>query len=97
MGLLLAGRLHDLGKDALLLAGKDIPMRVIPLSHLHAAAFTLLGFQNVLASSGMVIERLAVRIRMISARRSFIVTVDHLLSLGSGCMVTAKPEAYFPV
>ena len=48
-------------------------------------------------SSGMVIERLAVRIRMISARRSFIVTVDHLLSLGSGCMVTAKPEAYFPV
>ena len=46
--MLLAGRLHDLGKDALLLAGKNIPMRVIPLSHPHAAAFTLLGFQRII-------------------------------------------------
>ena len=35
-------------EDALLFAGKDIPMRVIPLSHLHAAAFTLLGFQRII-------------------------------------------------
>ena len=34
--------------DALLLAGKNIPVRVIPLSHLHAAAFTLLGFQRII-------------------------------------------------
>ena len=48
MGLLLAGRLHDLGKDALLFAGKNVPMRMIPLSYLHAAAFTLLGFQRII-------------------------------------------------
>ena len=46
--MLLAGRLHDLGKDSLLFAGKDIPMRMIPLSYPHAAAFTLLGFQRII-------------------------------------------------
>lgn len=73
---------------------------VVGNSKLHFGVFLdgqLHGVMSYGPSSGMVIERLAVRIRMISARRSFIVTVDHLLSLGSGCMVTAKPEAYFPV
>ena len=34
--------------DALLLAGKNVPVRMVPLSHPHAASFTLLGFQRII-------------------------------------------------